>query len=523
MTEQVDRKRRRGRKGDVGGSSTGGNGAGPSMKKPKKNLTTNSNSPHEDSVENYQAHKTPLIHPFDDEIRTWYDYGQNLPGRNDTILTDPPRPTDQSNRNFISKCRSIGDLIFQCEMQLIGKGSSSNSTADERWVETTMRKGTLKDRIAAMSVSASSDPIHKLYALDGLLSMVGCSETGGKANSRVAQLTAEALDDLFLNTLLPPHRKLLSLSQRPLYRYEADKNGKKSKTTLSPRILLLWRFEEMVKEKYELYLRKYMSQTLQEGVEMQKISILQSAGSLLSTVPEGENLLLSMMVNKLGDPGKKTASAAGHHLRLVLQKHPNMQLIVAREVQQLAHRPHLSPGALYNCIVFLNQLKLTREEDDNDNDSEQNIYKKFQQEPLPASLIKTYFRLFEVAVKNKKEKHEEKSDGAHMKSRLLSALLYVWGSSIRRPWLGFTYLSLLLFCVFVFGSLPDRVPFPTLVCYVCTQDGCQSSTSISPSQKQGYGRTCRCIVPSGPYCSTHRMYSSIDAIISFGSRNEGFG
>ena len=128
--------------------------------------------------------------------------------------------------------------------------------------------------------------------------------------------------------------------------------------------------------------------------------------------------LLSMMVNKLGDPGKKTASAAGHHLRVVLQKHPNMQLIVAREVQQLAHRPHLSPRALYNCIVFLNQLKLSKDED-----PEEGTFKKYQEDPLPASLIKTYFRLFEVAVKAKKEKNAESAEGAHMKSRLLSALL----------------------------------------------------------------------------------------------------
>ncbi len=366
----------------------------------------------EESVENYQPHKTPLIQ-LDDDAPTWYEYGKNLSGRNDTIVTDPPKASDQPNRNFVAKCRSIGDMIFQREMQLAGRGSNS----DERWVENTMKKGTLKDRIAAMSVTVSSDPVHKFYALDGLLAMVGCSESGGKSNSRVAQLTAQALDDLFMNSFLPPDRKLLTLSQRPLYRYEASKNGKKSTKTLSPRILLLWRFEEMVKEKYELYLRKYMNQTLQEGAEMQKNSILQSAGNLLSSVPEGESILLSMMVNKLGDPSKKTASAAGHQLRMVLQKHPNMRLIVAREVQQLAHRPHLSARALYNCIIFLNQLKLTKDED-----LDEETFKALQNEPLPASLIKTYFRLFEVAVKHGKDKNTE-SEGACMKSRLLSALL----------------------------------------------------------------------------------------------------
>ena len=132
-----------------------------------------------------------------------------------------------------------------------------------------------------------------------------------------------------------------------------------------------------------------------------------------------------------------------------------MTAVVAREVQQLAHRPHLSSRALYNCIVFLNQLKLRREdnEDDNkgpgngndsdddsedDNDANEKVVKKERskkkkQQSLPASLINTYFRLFEVAIKKSeaaRSKAKGKSKGgntAHddgtMRGRLLSALL----------------------------------------------------------------------------------------------------
>jgi len=313
----------------------------------------------------------------------------------------------------------MADSIYANELRLFKQGQSKKSSSDEHWVENTMRKGTLKDRIAAMSVTLSTDPLHKFYALDGLMGMVGCSTSadgsgGGKPNSRVAQLTAEALEDLFINTLLPPNRKLLTLSQRPLYQYEDNEGNKNSidvddesdnkkkrkkksssdgKKALSPRILLLWRFEEMIKEKYDLYLRQYMAQTLQDGVELQKIATLRSAGNLLSSIPEGEIQLLNMMVNKLGDPEKKTAAAAGHQVRIILQQHPNMQTVAAREVQQLAHRPQLAPKALYNCIVFLNQLQLKRP-------AEATTFS------LSASLIKTYFRLFEVAVKqdNKKKK-----------------------------------------------------------------------------------------------------------------------
>ena len=89
------------------------------------------------------------------------------------------------------------------------------------------------------------------------------------------------------------------------------------------------------------------------------------------------------------------------------------------KVQQLAHRPNLSTKALYNCIIFLNQLKLVKDEEGT---------KSPANASLPASLIKTYFQLFEVAVKkgassgNKKGKKYAETDLA-MKSRLLGALL----------------------------------------------------------------------------------------------------
>eukprot|EP00934_Nitzschia_sp_Nitz4_P003508 Nitzschia sp. Nitz4//scaffold17_size182527//112277//115323//NITZ4_001865-RA/size182527-snap-gene-0.299-mRNA-1//-1//CDS//3329539373//3498//frame0 len=383
-----NKKRRRGRKGEPENIPAGGNGV--------------------------QAHKAPLIQ-FDEEVPTWFLYGQDLPGRNDTVVSDPPKPADQSNSSqLVQKYRAMGDAIFQREIALVGSGKSS----DEKWVEKTIKRGTLKDRIAAMSVSVSSDPIHKFYTLDGLLTMAGCSETGGKTNARVAQLTAEALEDLFLNSFLPPDRKLCTLAQRPLYRYESNKNGKQPKKTLSPRILLLWRFEELVHEKYDRFLRTCIRDTLHDGTEMLKIATLKTAANLLTSAPEAESLLLTMMVNKLGDPGKKTAAAAAHQLRMVLQEHPNMQLVIAREVQQLAHRPHLSPRALYGCICFLNQLKLSTDDGNRDE-----THVLLQRESLPVSLVKTYFRLFDVAVKKDGKKEDPESEEAGMKSRLLSALL----------------------------------------------------------------------------------------------------
>ena len=76
----------------------------------------------------------------------------------------------------------------------------------------------------------------------------------------------------------------------------------------------------------------YLESTLRDGMDLNKTFAIRTAGSLLRSTPEGEAQLLVMMVNKLGDPGKKIAASAGHELRRVLEEHENMQGIAAREV-----------------------------------------------------------------------------------------------------------------------------------------------------------------------------------------------
>ena len=278
----------------------------------------------------YKPHNTLLVQ-FTEQTPTWYECGRNTPGRDDVIPTSGGKTQKSNTREVINKYRRLADEIYNHEVSLsrsAASNSSSDQQKDEKWVENTMKRGTLKDRIAAMSVVASMDCIHKLYALDMLLDLAGCGvDSNGHnnvPNSRIGQMASEALADLFINTLLPGDRKLVSLEQRPLYQYE--------KKTLSPRILLLWRYEEMMKLRYASYLQRYLGRTLAGEDELSKKNALVTASSLLKEVPEGEDVLLTLIVNKIGDPGKKIASAAGHQLRGVLEEHPVMVNVVAREV-----------------------------------------------------------------------------------------------------------------------------------------------------------------------------------------------
>jgi ribosome biogenesis protein MAK21 len=279
----------------------------------------------------YKPHNTLLVQ-FTEQTQTWYECGRNTPGRDDVIPTTSGKQQKNNNRETIVKYRQLADEIYHHEVKLSRSietnNNSSDQQKDEKWVENTMQRGTLKDRIAAMSVVASMDCIHKLHALDMLLDLAGCGVNNdghnNVPNSRIGQMASEALADLFINTLLPCDRKLISLEQRPLYQYE--------KKTLSPRILLLWRYEEMLKIRYASYLQRYLGRTLGEEDELAKKNALVTASSLLKEIPEGEEVLLTLIVNKIGDPAKKIASAAGHQLRGVLEEHPVMVNVIAREV-----------------------------------------------------------------------------------------------------------------------------------------------------------------------------------------------
>jgi len=356
----------------------------------------------ENGVTDYKPHYTPLLDK--EESVMWFETGKQIQGRNSTVFDTDISSTTARNSTLAEKYRCIAKEILKVELSFVkGDASPEISSSDARWVENTMKRGTLKDRIAATSVIISSDPVHRISTLDSLLSMAGCSDAAGQTNSRVAQMAAEALEDLFLNTLMPPDRKLLKLNQRPLALYEDS-----PEKTLSPRLLLLWLFEEILKDKYQSFIKKYLANTLKEGMESNKFFALRVSSTLLISCAEGEAQLLDLMVNKLGDPVNKIAAAAAHELRRVLDEHENMQGVVARDIQQLAHRPHLSQKALYNCIVFLNQLRLHKDKSSKGASNDSTV--------LPVSLVNTYFRMFDSAMLTSKGK-------SGMKSGLLSALL----------------------------------------------------------------------------------------------------
>lgn len=161
----------------------------------------------------------------------------------------------------------------------------------------------------------------------------------------------ETVNELFIKSLLPSHRKLFSLQQRG-----NDWKILKSKTLDEKlRIYAYWYFENELKDRFNSYLLNLQA-ALQNGKEINKVKAIISASNLLKNCPEREAFLLTILVNKFGDPDKKIASKATYHLRQILLTHPNMAHHMVIETEKLIFRNNINELAQHYGIGFLSLI-----------------------------------------------------------------------------------------------------------------------------------------------------------------------
>jgi len=131
-----------------------------------------------------------------------------------------------------------------------------------------------------------------------------------------------------------------------------------------------------------------------DNLDFVKNKAISTIFELLVAKPEQEKNLLTLLVNKLGDNNRKLASKASYLLSQLLLKHPNMKLVVIKEIEHLLFRTNISDRAQYYAIIFLNQIILTRNKSG---------------EEAANKLIEIYFVLFEKLCGKNAAKNSKKS------------------------------------------------------------------------------------------------------------------
>ncbi|KAF7624652.1 CBF domain-containing protein [Meloidogyne graminicola] len=264
------------------------------------------------------------------------------------------------------------EILLEHDTNLFKQWNKSLSRVDAEWLDTVFQKGAFSDRIFSIQLRIQRSPVHSLFYLNKFVELVG--KKG--AAIRQAYTITKALKELFVNELLPPGRKLLLFNQRPL----EDLNEKRG-IELEKR-LIMWIFEEQLKICYKQFVEglQVLANNVVEGVAF---NACREMTELLIDRSEQEQFLLNSIVNKLGHPLYRVGSKVAMFLEQLVKKHPNIRLVVIKEIEQLMFRRNILPKAQRYGLHFLSRILIVPGE--------------FE---IAACLVHLYLRFFRILILN---------------------------------------------------------------------------------------------------------------------------
>ena len=241
--------------------------------------------------------------------------------------------------DFIKALKSKAAALVEME-------SNIKTKALRDFVKTAADSGTAKDKAAALVLKLTSGAVPNHTAIDQLLNL--CK----KKVRRNFIMCGSLLRDALLSDILPLNRQLVKFHERSKFLIWSAKNQTHPQSDSG--LMLAW-FEDKLKTSFSDFVSILESAT-NDQVDKSKELSLEIAADLLEKQPECESRLLSILVNKLGDPKSKISQKATFLLLGLLRKHPNMQPIISGEVESLLFRSNQSSASIYSAISFLNQM-----------------------------------------------------------------------------------------------------------------------------------------------------------------------
>jgi ribosome biogenesis protein MAK21 len=220
------------------------------------------------------------------------------------------------------------------------------SKSDREWLETVVSSGTASDKASAFLLQLQEAPLYGGEWLRRLLELA-------KSKSRHESLLAvNSLVEAFKLVLPPPalKRRLLYLKQRKWAAYRE----------VSDKTLLVCQWEDAVKRAYFEFL-KVVEIMLADQIAHSRGTALRILGQLAASKEEQATNVLTMLVNKLGDPDRRLASRVVYYLQEVVREQPELTEAIVGLVEALVLRPGNGEKAQYYGATFLSQLMLARE------------------------------------------------------------------------------------------------------------------------------------------------------------------
>ncbi|GAB1859028.1 CCAAT/enhancer-binding protein zeta [Camponotus japonicus] len=290
--------------------------------------------------------------------------------------------TEQPCKHSVSeidvlRLKDEGKRYLEAETAAFQSKQSRSHDSEMKWLRTALQQGTTSDKIAASVVLVQDNPKYNLTRLASLVSQV----RGAKHNQ--CGMVIMSLKELFLTDLLHPKFRLLKLEEQDLDKLDMrNESDPIVKTNASRnRLLAHWYFEDQLRQQYESFVLN-LSMVASDTVDTNREKAISAMTDLLIGNAEQEHKLLELLVNKIGDPQSRVASKAVFCINKLLYEHPNMKLVILREIEKLLFRKNVAQRTQYYAICLLTQFSLDKNDD-----------------VIAATLIEVYFAFFKACLK----------------------------------------------------------------------------------------------------------------------------
>ncbi|KAL9651499.1 hypothetical protein ABK040_001445 [Willaertia magna] len=246
---------------------------------------------------------------------------------------------------------------------------SESPTHGEEFEKEFIKKGTLVDKIAALSTLIQQDPIFRLNYIEELMKLVNTVN-----NHRVSEVGLITCRDVFKNLLLY-FRELYTFKKRNdellvsandgklrferlyqvLQHFEkiGNKNKRKENLEALGKVLSLWYFEELLKNKFTEFIEQVLIENLKEKVNQAldsiRIRVMRLIRDLIKISPEQRGTLIAILISKWNDSKTSINARALYYLHSLVNDRVELN-------------PHYVPtlNRLYLCQEICNFIKNTK-------------------------------------------------------------------------------------------------------------------------------------------------------------------
>jgi len=251
---------------------------------------------------------------------------------------------------------------------------------DGKYYFTMIKKGTANDKVNALQMMVKKAPARCLSLLQQLLTLAR------HKNRKQAEGALAALRDLFTQDILKDEAKLVAFQKNERITGAPADGAQVANTDLVDAYV-----DHGIKEFYRDYVTNILVDLSKDDLEFYRKMALDILGELIQRKPEIEDVILGILINKLGDSARKVQLHATMVLCRLVKDHPQMARVIVHETFLMLQRPGLKTSQRYYAASFLNKVgSLAGKADDG----------------LRVELFKLYFVMFRNMLKSPQELKE---------------------------------------------------------------------------------------------------------------------